>query len=145
MRGGVILSWLLWLSSSQPSEIAEANGTNFLTLRGEHIWVISSPSLPVGNKLTIKRSVINVHQCVCDICIVCSTLQTDWQVIKVIISPMSEKWEARSQHVALFRQRLPICDVYLGHEQKIQVHFCDKHTHHKHNSRLSPRYSRLVS
>jgi len=76
-----MLSRLLWLSSSQPSEIAGANGTNFLTLRGEHIWVISSPSLPKGNKLTNKLSVINVHQCVCDICIVCSTLQTDSQVI----------------------------------------------------------------
>lgn len=82
VRGGVMLSWLLWLSSSQACEITEANGTNFLTLRGEHIWVISSPSLSIGNKLTNKQSVINAHQCVCDICIVCSTLQTDAQVIK---------------------------------------------------------------
>lgn len=82
VRGGVMLSWLLWFSSSQASEITEANGTNFLTLRGEHIWVISSPSLPIGNKLTNKPSIINVHQPVCDICIVCSTLQTDAQVIK---------------------------------------------------------------
>lgn len=57
-----MLSWLLWFSSSQASEITEANGTNFLTLRGEHIWVISSPSFPIGNKLTNKLSIINVHQ-----------------------------------------------------------------------------------
>lgn len=40
-----------------------------------------------------------------------------------IISPMSEKWEVRSLHVALYRHRLPICGVFLGHERKIHCTF----------------------
>ncbi len=47
-----------------------------------------------------------------------------WCTTIMIISRMSEKWEVRSPHVA---QHFSVWGVYLRHEQKIRVHFCEKH------------------